>query len=73
MNYLKFFNTLSDTFIAGGDYNAKHVKWGARLTTTKGKQLCEAIDENNLDFLSSGQPTYWPTDRKKIPDLLIFA
>ncbi len=50
MDYSNFFNTLGDKFIAGGYYNAKHVEWGVRLTTTKGKQLCEAIDENNLDF-----------------------
>jgi hypothetical protein len=26
-----------------------------------------------LKFLSTGEPTYWPSDRNKIPDLLDFA
>ncbi len=31
------------------------------------------MENNHLDFISSGHPTYWPTDRKKIPDLLDFC
>ena len=73
IQFSNFFETLGEKFLAGGDYNAKHTKWGSRLTTGKGKQLCEAMFENNLDFSSSGHPTYWPTDRKKIPDLLDFC
>jgi len=26
-----------------------------------------------LNFLSSGKPTYWPTDPRKLPDLIDFA
>ncbi len=72
-DFISYFNALGDKFIAGGDYNAKHTKWGSRLTTTKGKQLADAMEEKNLDFVSSGHPTYWPTDRKKVPDLLDFC
>lgn len=71
--YIEFFNTLGNRFLAGGDYNSKHIKWGSRLTTTKGRELLEAIETNKLDFISSGHPTYWPADRKKIPDLLDFC
>jgi hypothetical protein len=28
---------------------------------------------NNLNHLSTGQPTYWPTDRRKIPDVIDFC
>jgi hypothetical protein len=28
---------------------------------------------NNLNNLSTGQPTYWPTDRGKIPDVIDFC
>lgn len=73
MDFVEFFETLGDKFLAGGDYNSKHIRWGSRLSTTKGKQLNEAMIENQLDFSSSGHPTYWPTDRKKIPDLLDFC
>ncbi len=73
IDFQNFFNTLGDKFIAGGDFNAKHIKWGSRLTSTKGKQLAEAMEENSLDFVSSGHPTYWPTDRKKSQIYLIFV
>lgn len=34
---INFFLTLDNRFIAGGDWNAKHVHWGSRLTTTRGR------------------------------------
>lgn len=71
--FTDYFNSLGTRFIAGGDYNAKHPQWGSRLTTPKGRQLWKAMSENNLYHLSTGQPTYWPSDREKIPDLLDFC
>ena len=71
--FLDYFKTLGPRFIAAGDYNAKHTFWGSRLITPKGRQLLEAISYNRLDAISSGQPTYWPTDLNKIPDLIDFA
>lgn len=63
---------LGDRFILGGDFNAKHVDWGSRITLTRGKELRNAIGEIGCNFHSSGNPTYWPTDMNKIPDLLDF-
>lgn len=71
-NFNEFFQTLGPKFIAGGDYNSKHTLWGSRLTTPKGRELSKLIEEQNYSFLSTGTPTYWPTDPKKIPDLLDF-
>lgn len=68
-----YFNSLGHRFIAGGDYNAKHPLWGSRLLTPRGRQLYNTLTASNLSFLSSGEPTYWPTDRAKIPDLLDFC
>ena len=68
-----FFHTLGNRFIAGGDYNAKHQEWGSRLNTTRGRELLKAIKNKNLSHLSTGEPTYWPTDMNKIPDLLDFC
>jgi len=65
-----FFHTLGPRFIAGGDYNSKNVLWGSRFTTTKGRELSRVLHENNYSYLSTGTPTYWPTDAQKIPDLL---
>ena len=67
-----FFQTLGPRFIAGGDYNSKHNVWGSRLTTTKGRELLKATQEQNYLYLSTGTPTYWPTDSNKTPDLLDF-
>lgn len=73
--FLNFFKTLGDKFIAAGDYNAKHKFWGSRTSNPKGKQLYKVIinKQNNLDIESPGKPTYWPADPKKIPDLIDFA
>ena len=57
-------------FIVGGDINAKHTDWGARLTTTKGRELKKAIKEIGCNVYTTGKPTYWPSDRDKLPDLL---
>lgn len=67
-----FFKTLGNRFVAGGDWNAKHLSWGSRLTTTRGRQLKLSIDNNTLTAISSGEPTYWPADPNKVPDLLDF-
>lgn len=71
--FIDYFSRLGNKFLAGGDYNAKHVQWGSRLSSPKGKQLYEAIEEQSLEYLSAGHPTYWPTDRKKVPDLIDFC
>ena len=71
-DYIKLFKSFGNRFIAGGDYNAKHIRWGSRLTTPKGRQLISALTTLNLKFASTGEPTYWPTDTKKVPDLIDF-
>lgn len=68
----EFLQRLGPRFLAGGDYNAKHQAWGSRLTTTRGRELLKAMAINNCTHLSPNQPTYWPTDRNKIPDVLDF-
>jgi hypothetical protein len=67
-----FFQILGPRFLAGGDFNSKHTHWGSRLTTTKGRELAKLLQANNYSFLSTGSPTYWPTDTNKTPDLLDF-
>lgn len=67
-----FFSTLGPKFIAGGDYNSKHTSYGSRLITPKGRQLVSLAEEKSYSFLTTGTPTYWPTDANKIPDLLDF-
>ena len=56
--YIKFYKSLGNRFLAGGDYNAKHPHWGSRVETHKGKQLLLAMQEMKLGHKSTGQPTY---------------
>lgn len=69
----QFFHSLGNKFIAGGDFNAKHTQWGCRLVTTRGRELLKSMRNNNLNHVSTAEPTYWPTDRSKTPDLLDFC
>ena len=71
-NYSKFFKSLGSRFIAGGDYNVKHRIWGSRLSNTKGRALLNSLTDLKLSFASPETPTCWPTDPKKIPDLIDF-
>jgi hypothetical protein len=57
-----FYATLQNRFLAGGDYNAKHTHWGSRLITPRGRELLKAVQEENLMHVSTGEPTYWPSD-----------
>jgi len=68
-----FYATLGHRFLAGGDYNAKHSLWGSRLTTPRGRELFQTMQVDNLTYVSTGEPTYWPSDRRKVPDLFDFG
>jgi len=62
--YIIFFKTLGNRFIAAGDYNAKHTHWVSRLILPKGYELLQAIEPMNLIVLSTGEP-YWLCDNEK--------
>lgn len=70
--FSSYFNTLGNRFISGGDWNSKHISWGSRLTTTRGRQLRASADINHLNVLTSQEPTSWPSDPTKVPDLIDF-
>lgn len=70
--YKNILKVLGNTFILGGDFNAKNTHWGSRLTNTKGKELLCAIREIKCNVISTGKPTYWPTDIRRKPDLIDF-
>ncbi|PNF38076.1 hypothetical protein B7P43_G18153 [Cryptotermes secundus] len=70
--YIEFLQSQGNKFLIGGDWNAKNTAWGARLSTPKGRNLLKALIQQNCNYLSTGVPTYWPTDPNKLPDLLDF-
>lgn len=67
-----YFSRLGNKFISGGDWNAKHTHWGSRMTLPRGRSLKSCLDAYHLTTISSGEPTNWPTDYNKSPDLLDF-
>ena len=71
--FLNFFTILGQRFLAGGDYNAKHCHWGSRLTTPKGREIFTARQTENLAHISTGEPTCWPSDRRKMSDFIDFG
>jgi hypothetical protein len=68
-----FYNNLGRRFIPGGDYNTKHIDWGSRFITPRGCEVLKTIERNNSKHLSTGEPTYWPFDRNKLPYLVDFC
>jgi hypothetical protein len=70
--YVELLESYGTKYLTGGDWNAKHSQWGARLITSKGRNLLEAMNRQNCNYLSMGEPTYWPSDYNKLPDLLDF-
>jgi endonuclease/exonuclease/phosphatase (EEP) superfamily protein YafD len=69
---LLFFQSLGPRFLVGGDWNAKHTAWGARLNMPKGHTLLSTSRVCHCTYYSTGEPTYWPTDHHRTPDLLDF-
>ncbi|KMQ86445.1 reverse transcriptase [Lasius niger] len=61
-----------DLFPEATTNNAKHPQWGSRLLSPKGRELHKAMEYLKLDSVSTGKPTYWPTDKRKIPDTIDF-
>jgi hypothetical protein len=55
-----------------GDYSSKHNVWGSPITSIKGRELFNLLQEKKYSFLSTGNPTYWSTDPTKQPDLYNF-
>lgn len=71
-DFTNFFKKLGPRFIVGGDLNAKHPWWGSRLINPKGRELYKSLTANKYSVLSTGKPTYWPSDPNKVPDLIDF-
>jgi hypothetical protein len=47
--YEDFLLQLGPHFLVAGDWNAKHTAWGSGLTTPKGRNLLNVIQQNNLN------------------------
>ena len=68
----EYFSSLRNKFVSCGDYNAEHTYWGFRLENLKENQLYK-VSIDRLRFFVFRQPTYWPTNPRKNPDLIDFG
>jgi hypothetical protein len=57
-------------FIFGSDLNSKHRLWNSRLITTRGRRLLEHAHRNNYSISAPDSPTYYPSRRNALPDVL---
>jgi len=57
----QFLRSLGPTFIAGGDFNAKHPNWGCRTINPRGRIFLNAIQNTRCRVISPPGPTYWPS------------
>uniref|UniRef100_A0A2S2PYF1 RNA-directed DNA polymerase from mobile element jockey n=1 Tax=Sipha flava TaxID=143950 RepID=A0A2S2PYF1_9HEMI len=69
-NFTNFFDSTTNNFIIGGDYNAKHQSWGCRVTYPRGNLLYHFNNTKKYKILAPPGPTYWPTSVRKKPDIL---
>ncbi len=70
--FISFLTSLGSSFVAGGDFNCKHTYWGSRLINPNGQQLYSELHSTHSIPISTGKPTYWPSDSTRRPDLLDF-
>jgi hypothetical protein len=68
--YGNFFDSLGQKFILGGDINAKNTQWGCRANNPRGNTINTLAQLRNYKIHAPPSPTYWPTSRRKNPDIL---
>lgn len=71
-NISALFQMNSPTLLIG-DLNAKNTIWGCRNTNTAGRQLSKIITDLKLQLIIPAEPTHYPTDYNKHPDILDIA
>lgn len=71
-NIQNYFQPSENTLLLG-DLNAKHTSWGCKINNQDGKILANLINQSNLRIISPSEPTYYPYDRLRQPDILDIA
>lgn len=71
-DFNELFQHLGPRWILGGDFNVKHPNWGSRLISSHGRVLNKVSMRHLAYLVSSGSPTYWPSDLSKLPDVIDF-
>lgn len=63
---------LGQRYIIGGDFNAKNPVWGSLTTSSRGQVLYRVMQQYGALGLRTPEPTYWPSDMAKNPDVIDF-
>lgn len=66
----QFLNSLGNTSLIGGDFNAKHPQWGCRVENAQGRMFQNFLQDKRYTIISPPGPTYWPSHRNRHPDIL---
>lgn len=56
-NFDSLVKSIPGPFLFAGDFNAHHTSWGCGSDSSRGRNILEVIDENNLILLNNGQAT----------------
>ncbi|BET02093.1 Hypothetical protein NTJ_14912 [Nesidiocoris tenuis] len=65
-------NEMGQRFLLGGDFNAKHPRWGSATTNPRGRSLHDVIYQRSLQVMSPVEPTHFPDNAAHSPDILDF-
>ncbi|KAL4144108.1 hypothetical protein QTP88_006338 [Uroleucon formosanum] len=68
-DYDKVMN-LDNSIIMAGDLNAKHTNWGCRVINPNGTKLLSFIANTPYTNYAPNEPTYFPSDVNRQPDIL---
>lgn len=66
----QFLQSLGQHFLAEGDFNTKHSKWGC-ISVNKSYKRLQKIIIHNLSYISTKGPTHWPQHQNRHPDIRV--
>lgn len=71
VNFWDIAHIMGHNFLLGGDFNAKHPRWGSNIINPRGQVLMYAATQLFLEFSYPVEPTYYPP-AGQTPDVLDF-
>jgi hypothetical protein len=68
----RYFTSLGNNFLIGGDFNSKYPWWGFTSPNTRGRLLNNFLLNHNLKIISPSNSTYWLSHANRQPNVLEF-
>ena len=69
----RILHSLGPKFLIAGDWNAKHPLWGCNRSCRRGRFIRDRIMSSSLNVCATGDSTFFPYDRLRIPNALDFG